>query len=215
MPKPMLIPFISPVTLGNSSTPVVANLFDSTGNFRQRNWSFKKRRFDGGESDREEIYDLNRDSVTASAPPVPRLDIGKIRSLMVRANETASAIRSRLADGFGSAESRELADSSIALLELVTAVVEEGIIPLSSSPAAAPGSAATSARAVPTVPAKPKVEPGTAELRAALTAAEKSVVIFDADLGPSPVANRATLNGAFAAGLKTAAIKVADNSGGG
>jgi hypothetical protein len=212
MPKPMLIPFIPPVTLGNSSTPVVANLFDSTGNFRQRNWSFKKRRFDGGESDREEIY--SKDPVTASAPPVPRLDIGKIRGLMVRANEMASAIRSRLADGFGSAESRELADSSIALLELVTAVVEEGIIPLSSSPAAASGSAATSARAIPTVPAKPRVEPGTAELRAALTAAEKSAVVFYANLGPSPVANRATLNGAFAAGLKTAAIRVAENSGG-
>jgi hypothetical protein len=142
------------------------------------------------------------------------LDIGKIRGLMVRANETASAIRSRLADGFGSAESRELADSSIALLELVTAVVEEGIIPLSSSPTVASGSAVTSASAVPTVLAKPKVEPGMAELRVALTAAEKSAVIFDADLGPSPVANQAILNGAFAAGLKTATIRVAENSGG-
>ncbi len=31
---------------------------------------------------------------------------------------------------------------------------------------------------------------------------------------PSPVANRATLNRAFAAGLKTAAIRVAESSGG-
>jgi hypothetical protein len=58
------------------------------------------------------------------------------------------------------------------------------------------------------------VEPGTAELKAALTAAEKSAIVFDVDLGPSPVANRATLNGAFAAGLKTATLKVAAETGG-
>jgi hypothetical protein len=189
MPKPMRIPFIPPVTLGNSSNPVVANLFDTTGNFRQRTWSFKKRRLDGGESDCDEVYDLSRDATTAVPPTALKLDIGKIRALMVRANESATAIRARLADGCGSAESRELADSSIALLELVNAVVEEGIIPLSSSSTASPGSAAAAARAPPTAPVKPKVEPGTAELRAALTAAEKSAVVFDADLGPSPVAN--------------------------
>jgi hypothetical protein len=214
MPKPMLIPFIPPVTFGSSSTPVVANLFDTTGNFRQRNWSFKKRRFDGGESDREEVYDLNRDATTAVPPTVPKLDIGKIWALMVRANESATAIRARLVDGCGSAESRELADSSIALLELFNAVVEEGIIPLSSSTSASPGAAAATARTPPTAPVKPKVEPGTAELRAAMIAAEKSAVIFDANLGPSPVANRAILNNAFAAGLKVAATKVADSSGG-
>jgi hypothetical protein len=37
---------------------------------------------------------------------------------------------------------------------------------------------------------------------------------FDVDLGPSPVANRASLNGAFAAGLKAATLKVAGETGG-
>ncbi len=46
-----------------------------------------------------------------------------------------------------------------------------------------------------------------------MTAAEKTAVVFDADLGPSPVANRAALNGAFTAGLKAATLKVAENSG--
>jgi hypothetical protein len=47
-----------------------------------------------------------------------------------------------------------------------------------------------------------------------LATAEKTAVVFDADLGRSPVANRATLNGAFAAGLKAATMKVAEESGG-
>ncbi len=39
-------------------------------------------------------------------------------------------------------------------------------------------------------------------------------MVFDADLGGSLVANRAALNGAFAVGLKTATMKVVDESGG-
>jgi hypothetical protein len=54
------------------------------------------------------------------------------------------------------------------------------------------------------------VEPGTAELKAALATAEKAAVVFDADLGASPIANRTALNGAFAAGLKAATMKVAE-----
>jgi hypothetical protein len=55
------------------------------------------------------------------------------------------------------------------------------------------------------------MELGTAELRAAT---EKTAVVFDVDLGRSPVANRATLIGAFAAGLNTATMKVAETTGG-
>jgi hypothetical protein len=51
-------------------------------------------------------------------------------------------------------------------------------------------------------------------LKAALATADKTAVIFDANLGPSPVANRTALNNAFAAGLKAATLKVADESGG-
>jgi hypothetical protein len=108
----------------------------------------------------------------------------------------------------------ELATSSIALLDLISAVVEEGIMPLSSSISAPTFSAVASSSPAPTIPAKPRPEQGTAELKAALVAADKTAVIFDADLGPSPVANRTALNNALAAGLKAATIKVADESGG-
>jgi hypothetical protein len=70
----------------------------------------------------------------------------------------------------------------------------------------------SSSPALPTA-SRPRAEPGTAELKAALTSAEKSAVVFDVDLGRSPVANRAALNGAFAAGLKAATMKTAENTG--
>jgi uncharacterized short protein YbdD (DUF466 family) len=100
------------------------------------------------------------------------------------------------------------------LLDLVSAVVEEGILPLSSPAPASFAVVAGSVPAAPSIPSRPRVEPGTAELKAALAAADKTAVVFDADLGTSPVANRATLNGAFTAGLKAATLKVAAEAGG-
>ncbi len=47
-----------------------------------------------------------------------------------------------------------------------------------------------------------------------MVAADKTAVIFDADLGPSPVANRTALNNALAVSLKAATMKVADETGG-
>jgi hypothetical protein len=160
------------------------------------------------------FYDLSRDAGEATLPGHPKLDIGRIRGLMVKANETATAIRSRISDGTASAEIMELAMSSIALLDLVSAVVEGGIVPMSSTIAAPSFSAVAGSRPSPNTSAKPRTEQGTAELRAALIAADKTAVIFDADLGPSPVANRTALNNAFAAGLKAATLKVADETGG-
>ncbi len=86
---------------------------------------------------------------------------------------------------------------------------------MSSPPAAASfASVAAASSNQSQVHGKPRQDPGTAELKAALAAAEKTAVVFDADLGRSPVANRTTLNGAFAVGLKAATMKVAEESGG-
>jgi hypothetical protein len=132
---------------------------------------------------------------------------------LVKANELAETIRSRYVVEAAPDGVRELAGFSVALLDLVNAVVEDGILPM-SSPAAASFASVAAASATPTATQqRPRVEPGTAELKAALATAEKTAVVFDADLGRSPVANRATLNGAFAAGLKAATMKAAEGSG--
>ncbi len=68
MPKPVLLSFIPPVTIGGVSSPVVANLFDASGNFRQRQGSIKRPRVEaGGDGSRDMMYDLSRDA----APPRP------------------------------------------------------------------------------------------------------------------------------------------------
>jgi hypothetical protein len=213
MPKPVLLSLVPPVTIGGRNLPVVANLFDDSGNFRQCNGSFKRQRVEGGAAvTGEGFFDLSREATVPSLPSVPKLDVGKIRGLMVKANEVAATIRSRYTAESVPNGVRELAGFSISLLDLVSAVVEEGIIPMSSSPSASFASVASAPAAFPTA-SRPRAEPGTAELKAALTSAEKTAVVFDVDLGRSPVANRAALNGAFAAGLKAAAVKTAEDTG--
>jgi hypothetical protein len=211
----MLISMIPPVTFGGRSAPVVANLIDDSGNFRQRTGSYKRPRMDGGgAATRDGHFDLARDAVTPSLPAAPKLDISKIWDLMVKANETAAAIRSRMTLDSASEEVRELAGFSITLLDLVSAVVEDGILPMSSSASSSFASVVAAPNVQSTANPRTRPEPGTARLKAALATAEKTAVVFDADLGQSPVTNRVTLNGAFAAGLKAATIKVAEETGG-
>jgi hypothetical protein len=192
MPKPVLISTIPPVTIGGRHAPVVANLFDDSGNFRQRNGSFKRPRVEGGgNAARDGFYDLSRDAVAPTLPSAPRLDIGKIRGLMVKANDAATAIRSRVAAGAASGEVGDLAGLSIMLLDLLNVVVEEGILPMASSSAASFASVAGATAAANPPPSRPRQEPRTPELKAALATAEKTAVVFDADLGHVPVASMA------------------------
>jgi hypothetical protein len=194
-------------------------MFDDSGFFRQRNGSFKRQRVGDGEGgSRDGFYDLSRDASAPSLPSAPKIDVSKMRTLMVKANEMATAIRDRVSSGTVPDDVKDLSGLSVALLDLMNVVVEEGLIPvLSSSPAASFASvvAGPSAGMANNTNAnsRPRVEAGTAELKAALTLAEKTAIVFDADLGQSPVANRAVLNGAFAAGLKAATMKVASGSG--
>ncbi len=86
---------------------MVANLFDDSGSFRQRNGSFKRQRTDGGGfASGDGYYDLSRDASTPSLPPAPKIDVGKIRGLLVKANETATTIRTRYVYGWGGAGRR-------------------------------------------------------------------------------------------------------------
>ncbi len=131
---------------------------------------------------------------------------------MVKANELAETIRSRYTADLVPDGVKELAGFSISLLDLVNAVVEDGILPMSSSPSASLASVAAAPAALPAT-SRPRSELGTAELKAALASAEKTAVVFDTNLGTSPVANRAALNVAFSVGLKAATMKVAEENG--
>jgi nicotinamide mononucleotide (NMN) deamidase PncC len=130
--------------------------------------------------------DLSRDAVAPSLPTAPKLDVGRIRGLLVKANESASTIRSRIVSGSATEEVRELAGLSISMLDLDSAVVEEGILPMASSSAASFATAVGATVSGIPPPSRPRVEPGTAELRAALASADKTTIVFDADLGAAP-----------------------------
>jgi hypothetical protein len=121
-------------------------------------------------------YDLSREASVAAILTVPKLDVGRIRDLLVKANEMAGTVRSRLSVDSVSEETKELARLNMALLDLVSAVVEKGILPLSSPAAAAASFASVAGTAPPaqSAPSRPRVEPGTAELKAALAAADKT-----------------------------------------
>ncbi len=86
---------------------------------------------------------------------------------MDKANEAATAIRSQISGGHRHQVS-DLWRRSIALVDLVNAVVEEGIVLLSSSVAIPSFSAGTGSHPPPAVLAKPRPEQGTAEIKAAL-----------------------------------------------
>jgi hypothetical protein len=88
----------------------------------------------GAGTSSDSYYDLSRDASAAAPPPNLKIDIGKIKELMVKANETASTIRSRFSSDAVSEEVRELTGFSMNLLELLNAVVEGGILPMSAPP---------------------------------------------------------------------------------
>jgi hypothetical protein len=118
----------------------------------------------GAAASGEGFYDLSREASFPSLPNVPKLDVGKIRGLMVKANEMAAAIRTRITTDSVPDGVKELAGFSISLLDLMNAVVEEGIIPMSSSSTASFASAVSAPAPFPTA-SRPRAEPGTAELR--------------------------------------------------
>jgi hypothetical protein len=126
---------------------------------------------------------------------------------MVKATAAFESVGSRAADSSAPEEFKELAVASGALMDAVGAIVELAIVPMAGSSMGNP--APNYSKPNPPSFAKPRTEPGTAELRAALASAEKSAVVFDVDLGQSAIANRNTLNASFTNGIKNATLETA------
>jgi hypothetical protein len=106
---------------------------------------------------------------------------------------------------------------SMALLDVVTAMIEKGFVPLSGSGA---GSGSTSgsgaffggSRSAPPPPPK-FTPPGLKELKECLEKSDLELVLFDADLGQHAMGNRSGLNNAFSDGIRKLAIQKATESG--
>jgi hypothetical protein len=133
------------------------------------------------------------------------LNLQAVQELMVKATAAFEAVRSRAADSSAPEEFEDLAVASSALMDVVGAIVELAIIPMAGSYVGNP--AANNSNSNPPSFVKPRIEPGTAELKAALASAEKSAVVFDVDLGQSAIANRNILNASFTNGIKNATLE--------
>ena len=204
MRPPPIAAFIPPVTgYGGYASSVSANMFDTSGYFRPRSGSgFKRKRGYNGSA--EAPFDLTKDFPSLQFPPPLNLDMAGIKVLMVEAATKVAATETLMGDGRVSDANKAIAATTIALFKLVEGVVEKAIMPLANGPRA---QACVGA-------ADPAAEPaGIAELRAALVTAEKTAIVFGADLGDRPIANRNTLAANFTGNLRALAISKAGEDG--
>jgi hypothetical protein len=199
-PPPPISLFIPPVT-GIQGVPsaVAANWYDSTGTFRGRSSSVKRRKNADGSV--EAAFDLTRDYPPLTFPQKSAVDMGAVKSLLVEAAKCVAEIREVMDDPSVDPVNLKFAKFNIAIFNLLEATVEKGIVPIAAAP-------------TPTQnPAAPVEVRGERELREALEAADKTAVTFEADLGPLPLANRERLGQQFSAGIRASAVKKAESNG--
>jgi hypothetical protein len=197
--------FIPPVTGTNGSLAPVANTYDSSGHFEPRSRAgsaAKRKRTD----ELDAVYNLSVDYPLPTPPEKPKIDLSVIKDLVVAAGVAGGEIRDMLEQPDVDPKWKAFGCLGLALLAAVEAVLESGIMPLAGAAAAAPGVAAPK---TPVPPAKPSIPVGFKELREGLEKSEKECVLFGANLGPLPIANRAVLSNAFSAGLREQAISLA------
>ena len=186
---------LPPTGVGGVASAVVANMFDHTGYFRDfRGWSFspKRRRTDGGgwegPDERHLRYDLTKDYPPVSYPPPQIIDLPTVKALLVDAAKEAAELEK--ADGDGKLTQKQhckvQSKSILTLFKLVETIVKKAVIPWAEAggPHLPSGG---SDRGSPPESTKVKA------LREALEIADKTVVIFDANLGPASAANRTAL----------------------
>jgi hypothetical protein len=212
--------FIPPVTGINGNLAPVANCYDGTGNFdgRPRIGSLSKKRKVG---ELDDIFDLSKQYPPLEAPPRPSLDLKEIKTLLVTATAAGEEIRPLLDANDTDPKFKALGSLSIALLDVVAAIVENGLVPLSGSAngcgsdsgsAARSGGSGSRYNAAPPPPPKSH-SPGLKELRECLEKADRESVMFDADLGKHSMGNRQGLNAALSDGIRNLAVKNANNAG--
>jgi hypothetical protein len=199
--------FIPPVTGFNGHLAPVANSFDPTGNFtgRARSGSVKRRR----EEELDRVYDLSAPYPPVVTPSRPSLNLEEVKTLLVAATAAGEEVRPLLDCAETDPKLKAFGSLAVSLLGLVAAIVENGLVPLSGTAAAAAATANKAATPPETLPKKV----GLKELREGLEKSDKESILFDADLGPNPMGNRSGLLAALSTGIRNAAISTAREKG--
>jgi hypothetical protein len=205
---------IPPVTGLNNNNRPYANTFDGSRTFRDRTYSQKRRRGDGQDELLDSVFDLTHDYPPLVNPDKPAVDVASIKTVLVEATAMAENLKPMLNRDDFSQDSKAIVTMLMTLVNLVGAVVERGIEPLST---AVVGGGATTSRGFAKAarnlanppPTAPRFVPGKKELVEALKRADTESVLFGANLGATGVAHRGTLNASFTADLKRRTVEMA------
>jgi hypothetical protein len=194
--------FTPPVTGVNGMLAPVANMYDSSGHFesRSRSGSGSKRK---RTEELDAVYDLSEEYPPTVFPEKKRFDLSVVKEMVLAAGVASKPVRDMLDAPDLDPKMKAFATLNIALYDALEAVLESGLAPISGT--ASRGSFA-GRQQPPPPPPKPVAPPGLKELREGLEKAEKECVLFGADLGPMPVANRNALSGALTACFKKCAV---------
>ena len=169
-------PFVPPATgTGGIAAAVTTNLFDFSGNFRNRLPSATKRQRpdNWGSREDEELharFDLTRSFPPLVIPPPPKIDLPAVRALMVEVAKSAAETKALLTGKNTSAPNKLLTGSVMALYGLVEALLEKALLPFAEHYKTPPVSNQF------VNPQTANTEPNeTRELRAALERAKQNV----------------------------------------
>ncbi len=202
--------FCPPVTGYDGRSRPVANRYDTSRTFPRRDRSSSLRRTRTEEEiELSRMYDLSARYPPHVVPDRPATDVNSIKELLVAAVAMGEELKPKFA--VAPEEWKLMGKFNFAILELVEAIVEKGIVPIDSDQDNMHRVANKSMAAVSAMQncTPPQQEEGEDLLREALKRADTESVLFDANLGPQSVMNKKTLLPAFTAGLKASAEEVA------
>ena len=206
--------FVPPVTGVFGSLAPVANSFDPSGLFapRGRTGSASKRM---RSEEIDCVFDRNAEYPPNQPPQKQSVNMGVIRGLVVAASTAGGEARDLMNDPSLDPKIKIFGNLCLSVLSAVEAMLECGLAPISAGLDGRGGGYASAAKKSQAPPTAPRPIPaGLAELKEGLKKADLESVLFDADLGPLPVANRAALASALSSGLRAAAISKAGAAGG-
>ena len=211
--------FITPPVTGlNGNNRPYANSFDPSRFFRDRAGSGVKRaRQEGQDELLNAVYDLTRDFPAPTPPDRPALDVASIKTILVEATAMVDGLRPVLEREDATNDSKAIVKMLETLVNLIGAVVEKGLEPLSTAVLGVAGTStgrgyASAARRLanppPSMPKPPT--PGKRELVEALEKADREAILFGADLGAVGMAHRGTLNANLTADLQRKVVSKAE-----
>jgi len=172
--------------------------------FRARTHSIKRRREEFENSDFDRRFDITKEFPPLVFPSRQGVDLDAASAALVGVMEKAPAIRA-LAEGGDDIDPdiKNVAAFGISVLTLLEAMWERVVRPL----AAGPTGPAAAGFAPPPPPSREETD--LKELKEVLVASEKTAILYGANLGSVPIANRQKLCQALSAGIRTAAVDTA------